>query len=128
MTTFPLTGSQTVGPFFAPTLLREGARRNVLATAVGLEDALVLLVGSGDDERHRDHRDRHHDGAGERHDPPVELGTSRGAHASGHGLLAGAWSTLDLGGAPLRHRRASLEEWEPGVRYPLVPGLHESRW
>jgi protocatechuate 3,4-dioxygenase alpha subunit len=30
MTTFPLTGSQTVGPFFAPTLLREGARRNVL--------------------------------------------------------------------------------------------------
>ena len=30
MTTIPLTGSQTVGPFFAPTLLREGARRNVL--------------------------------------------------------------------------------------------------
>ena len=30
MKTFPLTGSQTVGPFFAPALLREGARRNVL--------------------------------------------------------------------------------------------------
>ena len=30
MKTFPLTGSQTVGPFFAPTLLREDARRNVL--------------------------------------------------------------------------------------------------
>src|SRR5438132_14436524 len=30
MTTIPLTGSQTVGPFFAPALLREGARRNVL--------------------------------------------------------------------------------------------------
>ena len=30
MTTIPLTGSQTVGPFFAPTLLREDARRNVL--------------------------------------------------------------------------------------------------
>lgn len=30
MKTFPLTGSQTVGPFFAPALLREDARRNVL--------------------------------------------------------------------------------------------------
>jgi protocatechuate 3,4-dioxygenase, alpha subunit len=30
MSTFPLTGSQTVGPFFAPALLREDARRNVL--------------------------------------------------------------------------------------------------
>ena len=30
MKTFPLTSSQTVGPFFAPALLREGARRNVL--------------------------------------------------------------------------------------------------
>jgi len=30
MSTFPLTGSQTVGPFFSPALLREGARRNVL--------------------------------------------------------------------------------------------------
>ena len=30
MNTFPLTGSQTVGPFFAPALLREDARRNVL--------------------------------------------------------------------------------------------------
>jgi protocatechuate 3,4-dioxygenase alpha subunit len=30
MSTFPLTGSQTVGPFFAPALLREGACRNVL--------------------------------------------------------------------------------------------------
>lgn len=28
--TFPLTSSQTVGPFFAPALLREGALRNVL--------------------------------------------------------------------------------------------------
>ncbi len=30
MNTLPLTGSQTVGPFFAPALLREDARRNVL--------------------------------------------------------------------------------------------------
>jgi protocatechuate 3,4-dioxygenase alpha subunit len=30
MNTFPLTGSQTVGPFFAPALLREDTRRNVL--------------------------------------------------------------------------------------------------
>lgn len=30
MNTFPLTSSQTVGPFFAPALLREDARRNVL--------------------------------------------------------------------------------------------------
>ena len=30
MSTSPLTGSQTVGPFFAPALLREDARRNVL--------------------------------------------------------------------------------------------------
>jgi len=30
MSTFPLTSSQTVGPFFAPALLREDARRNVL--------------------------------------------------------------------------------------------------
>ncbi len=30
MSTFPLTGSQTVGPFFSPALLREDARRNVL--------------------------------------------------------------------------------------------------
>ncbi len=30
MSTFPLTPSQTVGPFFAPALLREDARRNVL--------------------------------------------------------------------------------------------------
>jgi protocatechuate 3,4-dioxygenase, alpha subunit len=30
MKAFPLTGSQTVGPFFAPALLREDARRNVL--------------------------------------------------------------------------------------------------
>lgn len=30
MSTFPLTGSQTVGPFFGPGLLREDARRNVL--------------------------------------------------------------------------------------------------
>ncbi len=30
MRTFPLTASQTVGPFFAPALLREDARRNVL--------------------------------------------------------------------------------------------------
>ena len=30
MSIFPLTGSQTVGPFFAPALLREDARRNVL--------------------------------------------------------------------------------------------------
>ncbi len=30
MSTLPLTGSQTVGPFFSPALLREGARRNVL--------------------------------------------------------------------------------------------------
>src|SRR5438874_4517080 len=30
MSTFLLTGSQTVGPFFSPALLREGARRNVL--------------------------------------------------------------------------------------------------
>jgi protocatechuate 3,4-dioxygenase alpha subunit len=30
MSTFPLTGSQTVGPFFSPALLREGASRNVL--------------------------------------------------------------------------------------------------
>ncbi len=30
MSTFPLTSSQTVGPFFSPALLREGARRNVL--------------------------------------------------------------------------------------------------
>ncbi len=31
MSTFPLTSSQTVGPFFSPALLREDARRNVLA-------------------------------------------------------------------------------------------------
>ena len=30
MSTFPLTSSQTVGPFFAPALLREDAPRNVL--------------------------------------------------------------------------------------------------
>lgn len=30
MMTLPLTGSQTVGPFFEPTLLREDARRNIL--------------------------------------------------------------------------------------------------
>ena len=30
MSTFSLTGSQTVGPFFSPALLREDARRNVL--------------------------------------------------------------------------------------------------
>ena len=30
MMTLPLTGSQTVGPFFEPGLLREDARRNVL--------------------------------------------------------------------------------------------------
>ena len=30
MGTLPLTGSQTVGPFFAPTLLRDDARRNTL--------------------------------------------------------------------------------------------------
>jgi protocatechuate 3,4-dioxygenase alpha subunit len=30
MSTFPLTASQTVGPFFSPALLREDARRNVL--------------------------------------------------------------------------------------------------
>jgi protocatechuate 3,4-dioxygenase, alpha subunit len=30
MSTLPLTGSQTVGPFFSPTLLREDARRHVL--------------------------------------------------------------------------------------------------
>lgn len=30
MNTFPLTGSQTVGPFFSPALLRDDARRNVL--------------------------------------------------------------------------------------------------
>lgn len=32
MKTFPLTSSQTVGPFFAPALLREDARRHVLTT------------------------------------------------------------------------------------------------
>lgn len=31
MSTFHLTASQTVGPFFSPALLREDARRNVLA-------------------------------------------------------------------------------------------------
>lgn len=31
MSRFPLTSSQTVGPFFSPALLREDARRNVLA-------------------------------------------------------------------------------------------------
>jgi len=31
MSTFLLTSSQTVGPFFSPALLREDARRNVLA-------------------------------------------------------------------------------------------------
>lgn len=31
MSKIPLTSSQTVGPFFAPALLREDARRNVLA-------------------------------------------------------------------------------------------------
>ena len=30
MSALPLTGSQTVGPFFAPALLREGALRNTL--------------------------------------------------------------------------------------------------
>src|SRR5437762_13801224 len=30
MSLFPLTSSQTVGPFFAPALLREDAIRNVL--------------------------------------------------------------------------------------------------
>ncbi len=30
MSTFPLTSSQTVGPFFSPALLREDARHNVL--------------------------------------------------------------------------------------------------
>lgn len=30
MSTLPLTASQTVGPFFSPTLLREDARRNIL--------------------------------------------------------------------------------------------------
>src|SRR6266516_251355 len=75
-------------------VVRECARGDVLATAVGLEDALKFLVRSGDDEGDCDYRHRYHDGAGERHDPPVEPGTSRGAHASGHGLLTGTWSTL----------------------------------
>jgi protocatechuate 3,4-dioxygenase, alpha subunit len=50
MSTFPLTSSQTVGPFFAPALLREDARRNVLTRpeTVGERIRIVGRVLDGD--------------------------------------------------------------------------------
>ncbi len=50
MNTLPLTGSQTVGPFFAPALLREDARRNVLVQpeTVGERIRIVGRVLDGD--------------------------------------------------------------------------------
>lgn len=50
MSTFPLTGSQTVGPFFEPGLLREDARRNVLTQpeTVGERIRIVGRVLDGD--------------------------------------------------------------------------------
>lgn len=50
MTSYLLTGSQTVGPFFSPCLLREDARRNVLVTpeTVGERIRIVGRVLDGD--------------------------------------------------------------------------------
>lgn len=50
MSTFLLTGSQTVGPFFEPGLLREDARRNVLTQpeTVGERIRIVGRVLDGD--------------------------------------------------------------------------------
>lgn len=42
MNTFPLTSSQTVGPFFAPALLREDARRHVLITPDTLGERILI--------------------------------------------------------------------------------------
>jgi protocatechuate 3,4-dioxygenase alpha subunit len=49
MKPLPLTGSQTVGPFFAPALLREGSRRNllVLPETVGNRIRIVGRVLDG---------------------------------------------------------------------------------
>ena len=50
MTTLPLTSSQTAGPFFAPALLREDARRNVLVQpeTFGLRIRIEGCVLDGD--------------------------------------------------------------------------------
>ncbi|HCI78353.1 MAG TPA: protocatechuate 3,4-dioxygenase subunit alpha [Ktedonobacter sp.] len=50
MSTLPLTGSQTVGPFFAPALLREDARRNILTQpeTVGKRIRIEGYVFDGD--------------------------------------------------------------------------------
>lgn len=50
MSTFPLTSSQTVGPFFTPALLREDARRNVLTQpeTIGERIRIVGRVLDGD--------------------------------------------------------------------------------
>src|SRR5205085_6295122 len=50
MSTVPLTSSQTVGPFFAPALLREDARRNVLTQpeTFGLRIRIEGRVVDGD--------------------------------------------------------------------------------
>ncbi len=50
MSTFPLTSSQTVGPFFAPALLREDACRNVLTRqeTAGERIRIVGHVFAGD--------------------------------------------------------------------------------
>jgi len=50
MTMLPLTGSQTVGPFFSPALLREGGRRNVLVQpeTIGERIRIIGRVLDGD--------------------------------------------------------------------------------
>ncbi len=50
MTMVPLTGSQTVGPFFSPALLREGGRRNVLVQpeTIGERIRIIGRVLDGD--------------------------------------------------------------------------------
>ena len=40
-----LTSSQTVGPFFAPALLREDAVRNRLVSAFASKDASSMATG-----------------------------------------------------------------------------------
>jgi len=43
MNTLPLTSSQTVGPFFAPALLREGGRRSVLVQPETIGERIRII-------------------------------------------------------------------------------------
>ncbi len=43
MNMLPLTGSQTVGPFFSPALLREGGRRNVLVQPETIGERIRII-------------------------------------------------------------------------------------